>query len=188
MSSVKTPTRSVLLAAVLASGLLIHASCNGAEVASNDAGVMDASVPADALPPGPVVYFLVAEWPGEEMHGDSYVLPVHRPEDIEHARALIELGPQAAGQAIAVANVRVGADGINRNLRAAGQPAWSWHVTELIGFSAGTIEILDGWPGWIEDDPQGWMRNTPPDGPAPDSEGTIGFWRYTVVEELDGAP
>lgn len=187
MSRVKTPARLGLLVAVLASALLITTTCSG-ETASSDADASDAgaadAMPTDALPPGPVTYFLVAEWPGDELHGDSYVLPVRRPEHVAHARALIAQGPEAAGRALVVANVRLGADGINRDLRAAGQPAWSWHVTDLLGFADCTVEILDGWPGWVEDDPQAWMRNTPPDGPAPDSEGTIGFWRYTVVEEL----
>jgi hypothetical protein len=172
--------RAILLAGVVGV-LLAMASC-GSGPADGDIGG------PDARPPEPVTYFLVAEWPGEEMHGDSYVLPVNRAEDIEHARDLIALGPQAAGRAVAVAKVRLGADGINRNLRGAGQPAWSWHVTEFMGFSDGSVEILDGWPGWIEQDPEGWMQNTPPNGQTPDTEGSVGFWTYTVVEELPGAP
>lgn len=179
--------RPSLGVAHVAGVLLAVASCgSGADNAADadnatDAGAVDAR-------PGPVTYFVVAEWPGEARHGDSYVLPVTRPEDIEHARALIELGPQVAGRAVAVANIRLGPDGINRDLRAPGQPAWSWHVTELLGFSDCAVEILDGWPGWIEQDPEGWMQNTPPSDRMPDDEGSVGFWGYTVVEELAGAP
>jgi len=37
-------------------------------------------------------YFLVAEPPGRLAHNDSYVLPLSRQEDIDHARYLIALG------------------------------------------------------------------------------------------------
>ncbi len=52
---------------------------------------------------GPIL-FLVAEPEGSVTHGDSYVLPLEDPADIEHARVLIALGP-AAGAPIAVAAV-----------------------------------------------------------------------------------
>ena len=38
-----------------------------------------------------------------------------------------------------------------------------------------TIEILDGWPGFVEQDVNGWIANT---------NGRVGFWTYTVVAEL----
>lgn len=169
-------------AALLAGALHSTVRCDDASLPASDAAAADAPAPAQ------VSYFLVAEWPGAEVHGDSYVLPVVRAADVEHARDLIELGPQAAGRTVVVARVALGADGINRDLRAPGWPAWSWHVTELLGFADCSVEILDGWPGWVEDDPEGWMQNTPPNGGTPDTAGTIGFWRYTVVEELPGYP
>jgi hypothetical protein len=116
----------------------------------------------------------VAEPAGSVTHGDSYVLPLEDPADIEHARALIALGP-AAGAPIAVAAIAAGADGVNRDLRAAGAPPWSWHVTGFDGFTDFTIEILDGWPSFVEQDVEGWIANT---------GGYVGFWSYTVVEEL----
>ena len=122
---------------------------------------------------GPVL-FLVAEPAGSITRGDSYVLPLEDPADIEHARALIALGP-AAGAPIAVAAIAAGADGVNRDLRAAGAPPWSWHVTGFDGFTDFTIEILDGWPSFVEQDVEGWIANT---------GGFVGFWSYTVVEEL----
>jgi hypothetical protein len=187
----------LLRAAVLTAALLNVATCDMSAAELADAGIADAGIadaqpadaqPADARSPDPMTYFLVAEWPGMEMHGDSYVLPVTRPEDIEHARNLVELGPEEAGRTIAMATIRLGTDGINRNLRAAGQPAWSWHVTELVSFADCSAEILDGWPGWIEQDPEGWMKNTPPSDEIPDHAGSIGFWGYTVVVELAGYP
>jgi hypothetical protein len=120
------------------------------------------------------VEFLIAELPDHEVHGDSYVLVLQEPADIDHARALIEKGP-AAGAAIAVVRIAAGADGRNRNVRASGQPLWSWHQTSFEGFGDFAIELCDGWPGYVEQDVDRWIANT---------DGTICFWSYTVVEEL----
>src|SRR5687768_4637202 len=72
------------------------------------------------------VYFLVAELEGLETHGDSYVLPLNDPAHIQHARDLIEFGPDVAGEFIVLADIAAGADNINRDLLAPGKPAWSW--------------------------------------------------------------
>ena len=123
---------------------------------------------AEAIP------FLVAESPGQEIHGDSYVLPLDDLNDILHARNLIQFGP-ATGASIAVAEIAKGADGINRDLLAPGAPEWSWHVTGFSGFADYTAEILDGWPTFVESDVDGWIDNT---------GGFVGFWSYTVVAEV----
>jgi hypothetical protein len=151
-----------------------------------DAAFPDAAFPPDAAKPPEPVYFLVAELPGQEMHNDSYVVPLTRVDHIEHARDLVQRGPEAAGTHIVVANMLAGADGINRDLRDKDSPPWSWHVTGMIGFSDMTMEILDGWPGFVEQDVAGWIENTCFDETA--TEGTLGFWGYTVVEELEGYP
>lgn len=143
----------------------------------------DVDVPG---PPEPV-YFLVAELPGQEVHNDSYVLPLTRADHIAHARDIIARGHEATGRYIVVANMLAGADGINRNLRAPDAPEWSWHVSSAIGFADATMEILDGWPGFVEKDVAGWIENTDLDGET-GTEGTLGFWTYTVVEELEGYP
>jgi hypothetical protein len=124
------------------------------------------------------ILFIVAEAGGMAFHHDSYVLPLEDPEDIAHARALIAEG-LAAGSTIAVARIAKGADGINRDYLAPGAPPWSWHVTEFLGFADITIEILDGWPGFVEQDVDWWIEN---------SGGIIGFWGYTVVAELGPIP
>jgi hypothetical protein len=134
-----------------------------------------AASPAGALP----VLFLVAEPAGAVFHGDSYVLPLEEPADIAHARDLIVLGPAAAGAPIAVARIAAGADGVNRDLLDAGEPPWSWHVTGFLGFADFAIEVLDGWPGYVEQDVDGWFANT---------NGQIGFWSYTVVAEIGPVP
>jgi hypothetical protein len=127
--------------------------------------------------------FLVAENPAlidPCVECDSFVLPLSNPADVEAARNIIELGgatPPGVGY-IATARIAAGADGINRDLLAPGEPAWSWHVTEFEGFVESTIELVDGNPTLVEADVMGWIDNT---------DGAIGFWTYTVVEELPEA-
>ena len=128
------------------------------------------------------VYFLVAEKFVPPSHNDSYVLPLSRPNDITHARELIEYGPEI-GQSIAVAAIdhwdpNNGVN-MNRDYRCPGMPAWSWYVTEFVEFTDLIMEVLDGWPGAVELDVQAWMDNT---------GGLIGFGAYTVVAELGTDP
>jgi hypothetical protein len=130
-----------------------------------------------------LTYFQVAETPGATAHGDSFVVGIGAAADVAHARDLIARGPEAAGAPILFADVAPGADGINRDLFAPGRPAWDWHVTNVTGFGDVGIELLDGWPTFVNADVDGWMRNT--GGPGGDG-GKIGFWSYTVVKELPG--
>ncbi|MBN2020145.1 MAG: hypothetical protein JW749_07970 [Sedimentisphaerales bacterium] len=123
---------------------------------------------------GQTIYFLVAET--NPFNGDSYVLPLTEPNDIAHARDLIAYGP-SIGQKIVVANIACNPDGINRDYYNPTHQTWSWHVTEFVSFAGITAEILDGWPGLVESDCLGWSGN-----------GRIGFWAYTVVEELGPVP
>jgi hypothetical protein len=126
-------------------------------------------------------YFLVAEWPGRVVWNDSYVIPLTNAQLVAHARNLIAQGPEVAGSPIVVAYIAAGADGINRDLRGGNGRIWSWHVTEVVSFADATVEILDGWPTGVENYPQYWIN------PA-SGQGEIGFWNYTVVEELRPTP
>jgi len=119
-------------------------------------------------------WFVVSEADPDGPHGDSYLLPLEDPADIAHARDLVANGP-SVGAPIAVAAIAAGPDGVNRDVLAPGKPAWSWHVTEFLGFADNTIEILDGWPTFVEGDVEGWIANT---------NGQIGFWGYTVTAEI----
>ena len=123
------------------------------------------------------VLFLVTELPGYELFYDSFVLPLSEPDDIAYARGLIEYGPGSEGYEATIVGawIAAGADGINRDYLAPGAPEWSWHVTEFEAFAEGTVEILDGWPGFVEMDPEAWIQNT---------GGLIGFWAYTVTAEI----
>lgn len=103
------------------------------------------------------------------------MVPLCDPETIARAREIIDQGG-AVPPVIVVASIAAGADGINRDHLAPGFPEWSWHVIEWqADFAELTIEILDGWPGYVESDVDGWIANT---------GGGIGFWSYTVVAEL----
>jgi hypothetical protein len=131
------------------------------------------------------VLFVVAEKPGVEEHGDSFVLPLSDPSDIAHARDLIARGPDAAGAGIVFAEISAGRDGINRDVLAAGEPLWDWHVSKFEGFGDMGVELVDGWPTFIQDDVPGWIANTRRSGD--EAVGHIGFWSYTVVSELTPA-
>lgn len=119
------------------------------------------------------VYFLVAGGG----HGDSYILPVTDAAHIARARELVadpgSPGPRIVGAAIA----RGSGDGEYLNRDLIGGRTWSWYVTRFEGFADNTIEILDGWPGGVEDHLDEWMAIT---------RGRIGFWAYTVVREVRG--
>ena len=124
------------------------------------------------------VYFLVATvWDCRPC--GSYVLPLSKPEDIAQARQLILATPTNGNGKIVGARIAAGKDGINRDYLAPGCPEWSWHVTEFVRFADYSAEILDGSPRAVEQDVDGWIRNT---------GGVIGFWAYGVVRELGPEP
>ena len=132
------------------------------------------------------VYFVVAERPGVVETGDSFVLPLSSDADVAYARDLVARGPDAAGSPIVFAEISAGPDGINRDLLAAGEPLWNWHVSRFEGFGDVGIELVDGSPTLVEEDVGGWIVNTRRS--ESETVGHIGFWNYTVVSELDNAP
>ncbi len=85
------------------------------------------------------VYFLVAEGPSipeTDRKNDSYVLPLSKQEDIDHARYLIsrwQSGYFEADRPLVVANVVFVNDDINRNFLDPKFPKWSWQVSEFLG-------------------------------------------------------
>ena len=132
-------------------------------------------------------YFLVSD-PREgdwALVYDSYVLPLSRQEDIDHARYLISLGCAVfrteGAAALVVAHIGPGKDGINRDYVDRTFREWSWHVVQFHAFGDYTAEILDGSPTDVENDPN-WYLGL--DG----RQGVIGFANYTVVGELGPVP
>jgi len=116
---------------------------------------------------------------------DSYVLPLSRQDDIDHARYLISLGPALfrteGARPLVSARVGPGKDGINRDYVDRRFPEWSWHVVQFGSFGDFTAELYDGSPTDVEHDPN-WYLGL--DG----RQGIIGFWAYTVVRELGPVP
>ena len=124
-------------------------------------------------------WFVISETDQPPAHNDAYLLPLSDPDAIAQARVLVEKGPGNEVGSIATVKIAAGADGFNRNVLAEGEPLWSWHVAEFVGFSDFAIELCDGWPGFIEDDVDAFIDNT---------DATVCFWGYTVTAELDEAP
>jgi hypothetical protein len=139
---------------------------------------------SSALHAEETVWFVVAKADPLDRN-DSYLLPLTRPQDIADARNWLTLGTASGVGSIVVARVASGGDGFNRDVRAEGSQAWSWHVTEFVSFEGNTVELIDGWPGLIEADPPAYMRNTSSDG---GDGGMVGFWGYSIVAELPAPP
>jgi hypothetical protein len=124
-----------------------------------------------------IVWFEVAA--ADPEFAESYLLPITSPDDIAQARARLASGETSGVGSIVVAKIRAGGDGLNRNLRAAGEPRWNWHVEDFVGFADIAMEICDGWPGFIAEDPAAFIANT---------EGLVCLWGYRLQRELESAP
>ena len=121
-------------------------------------------------------YFLVAE--AVPLHNDSYILPLTDPDHIARAEAM--LAGREPSQIVVARIARGSGDGdhLNRNLAAADRAPWSWHVAAFVGFADITAEILDGWPGYVEEHLDEWLAAT---------DATIGFWSYRIRRRVDAA-
>lgn len=125
------------------------------------------------------VWFEVAEI--ETERDQSFLVPLSDPEHIAHARALIANGGRPSDDlgGILLAEIRDGGDGFNRDIRDPDQRRWRWHISRVDGFGGLAIELCDGWPGWVEENPPAFIRNT---------SGFICFWGYTIKSELAAPP
>ena len=125
--------------------------------------------------PNNYTYFLVSEIISN--HHDSYVLPLSKKENIEFARKIID-DPTSVSSTIIVAKIDYWSgegEYISKDIILPSKRIWSWHVTEFIAFAGDTIEILDGWPTFVEENLDSWMNNT---------SSMIEFWGYTVTREV----
>lgn len=125
------------------------------------------------------VWFEVAEI--ETERNQSFLVALSDPEHIAQARAIIANGgrPGEDIPGILLARIGVGGDGFNRDIRDPDQRLWRWHIESVDGFGGFAIELCDGWPGWVEENPEAFIKNT---------GGQICFWGYTVKSELPGPP
>ncbi len=119
------------------------------------------------------VYFQVSR-PGMTQ-GDSYILPLTKPQDIEAAREIVK-SPLSKLATIVLARIDRGSgDGNYLNKDLIGKRTWSWRVVEFQGFAEMTAEILDGSPTDVEQRLNEWLTV---------NNGMIGFWSYTVTREV----
>lgn len=125
------------------------------------------------------VWFEVAEI--ETERDQSFLVALTDPEHIANARALIANGGRPSDDipGILLARIGAGGDGFNRDIRDSEQRRWRWHIDQVDGFGGLAIELCDGWPGFIEENPKAFIRNT---------GGQICLWGYTIKSELADAP
>ena len=111
---------------------------------------------------------------------DTFLLPLTDPRLIEDARVLVSEGPgNGRVGSILTATIAAGSDGYNRNYDVVDQPLWNWYVVKGESFSDFAIEVCDGWPSFVAEDPAAYIINT---------GSRICFWGYTVVAELESPP
>ena len=135
------------------------------------------------------VLFVVGPLPGLEestARGDSFVLSINLAETavLSQAYALVDwvesgghyLDENRPEGWMPFGAVGAGSDGVNRNVLADGEPLWSWHITEFVGFLGGGFPGLDSAPSLIEQDIQGGADNY-----------AVAFTGYTVVSVLSSA-
>ncbi|MCK4763781.1 MAG: hypothetical protein KAW12_16385 [Candidatus Aminicenantes bacterium] len=123
-----------------------------------------------------VVYFLVSEI--NPFHGDSFILPLTDPEDIEFAEKIVA-DINSTTSRIVSARIARGSGGgsyLNKDLSSGSSRVWSWHVVEFFDFVDVTIEIQDSRPTYVEENLDRWMQQ---------NNGMIGFWSYTVTRKVD---
>lgn len=125
------------------------------------------------------IWFEIAEIEAER--NQSFLVALSDPEHIAQARALIANGghPDDDTPGILLAQIGLGGDGFNRDIRDPDQRLWRWHIDQVHGFGGLAIELCDGWPGFVEENPRAFIQNT---------GGQICFWGYTVKSELAHAP
>lgn len=125
------------------------------------------------------VWFEIAEIEAER--NQSFLVALSDPEHIAQARAIIANGgrPNERIPGILLAKIGYGGDGYNRDIRDPDQRLWRWHIDQVDGFGGLAIELCDGWPGFVEENPKAFIKNT---------GGQICFWGYTVKSELPGPP
>jgi hypothetical protein len=122
------------------------------------------------------VYFLVGET--NESNGDSYILPLLDPADIATARAII--ADPTKSQIILAEITKDNSKNYYVNKDLVGNKRWSWHIAEFLGFTDFTIEIYDGWPTYVEENYNEWVRITK----GENGNGRIGFWDYRIIREV----
>lgn len=139
--------------------------------------------PLESSPDDGTVYFKVAETNPTPAHNDSFIIALTDSAHIAHARLLIDDQNASPDKIIFAKIVPQKGTEEYQNINLINNTTWSWRVETFDSFTFNTIEIFDGWPGYIEEDLERWFLNTS----GESTYGYIGFWGYTVVEEVNAA-
>jgi len=131
----------------------------------------------DPVPDPALVYFLVGE--NEEVRNESFILALKDPDDIALARSVLANPDEPKIVVAEITKDKSDNFYVNKDLNSGRR--WSWHVASLKEFTDFTIEIYDGWPGYVEDNYKEWVSNTKGSG----KKGVIGFWNYSLKRELN---
>ena len=135
------------------------------------------------------IRFLIGALEPTPPHDDSYVVVFEDPDNIAYARYLIVQKGDVdwmVDTPMVSCQIEAGADGINRDHRAPGNPEWSWHVVGEPSFCQVTVELIDATPTYVEEHLDEWIEMT---GGGPGAtRGQLVTWGYTVVEELGPIP
>jgi len=133
----------------------------------------------DEVTPHETVFFKISD--STEPDSESFILELTHLDEIVQARQIIA-NPHDVPDKIILAKI-VRQDGsepyLNKDLN--NDMIWSWRIDSFEGFVGSSIEILDGRPGYIEEDLDRWFQNTGGD----ENHGHIGLWGYTVVAEVE---
>lgn len=121
------------------------------------------------------VYFEVSEV--TPAHGESFIIGLTELSDINTARNIVAQGEHK----VIIAEIdRISSRANQGNFDLARNKQWSWYVINVMDFADNSIEVLDGWPSYVEENFDAWVENTKAD----NGKGRIGFWNYTIKREV----
>lgn len=138
----------------------------------------DSSEPEETPSTG---YFLVGE--KSAVHQDSYVIRTDDPARLTEIRSW--LAKPLAERPLVLTDIKKTGNSPsawNKDLVTKGR-IWNWEPAgepSLVDF---TIEIYDGWPVYVQENLEEWIRITQ----TGSGNGRIGFWNYTLIREVTSA-
>jgi hypothetical protein len=144
-------------------------------------------VAAATIQAADAVYFVVGPLGGVQGPADTnaYIMPLTNPEDIQTARKWVAAGEHVTSALelgvwdfAPLGRIRIGSDGINRNVLQPGAPFWSWHVESFSFWGSGAFS-----PTWPYHDP--WRLEELVVAGEYEDNSIIAFPGYAMIEELD---
>jgi len=135
----------------------------------------DSSEPEETTRTG---YFLVGE--KSAVHQDSYLIRTDDPAKLTEIRSWLAKPP--AERPLVLTDIKKTGDTPsvwNRDLVTKGR-TWNWEPAGDIALVDFTIEIYDGWPVYVQENLDEWIRITQ----TGTGNGRVGFWNYTIIREV----